>query len=50
MGVADRLREGSASQERMAVVRLSIIAAYSSILTEMKVLLSGDMLKVLVQW
>ena len=50
MGVAGHLREGRASQVRMAVVRPSIIMAYSSILMEMKVLISGDVLKVLVQW
>ena len=50
MGVAGRWAEGRASQERMAVVRPRKIAAYSSMLMEMKVLLSGNALKVLVQW
>ena len=49
-GVAGHWVEGRASQERMAVARLTIITAYSSMLMEMKVLLSGNAFKVLVQW
>ena len=48
MGVAGHWVEGRASQERMAVARLMIIAA--CMLMEIKVLLSGDGLKVLVHW
>ena len=50
MGVAGHWAEGRASQDRMVVARPSIIAAYSSMLMEMKALLSGNVLKVLVQW
>ena len=50
IGVAGRWVEGRASQERMAAARPSIIAENLSILMEMKVLPSGDTLKVLVWW
>ena len=50
MGVAGHWDEGSSSQESMAVARLMIIAVYSSMLMDIKVLLSGDGLKVLVHW
>ena len=50
MGVVGQWAEGSSSQECMAVARLMIIAAYSSMLMDIKVLLSGDGLKVLVHW
>jgi hypothetical protein len=50
MGVAGRWVEGWASQERMAAARPRMIAAYSSIFIEMKVLLSGFALKELVRW
>ena len=50
MGVAGRWDEGSSSQESMVAARPMIIAAYSSMLMDINVLLSGEGLKVLVHW
>ena len=50
MGVAGHWDEGSSSQESMAAARPMIIAAYSSMLMDINVLLSGEGLKVLVHW